>query len=340
MTVNIGLVTGDALVLGCDSIASVSNYFLDPFVNVDLDGEGNPVLDESGKLCIRFETDDLQSIVTDAWGNVTKMFPIHQGNTNVVAVTAGLAKMCDRPISSLGAEFLAKRLASETQLVTVEEIAKSFQDFMREKYDEHYGDSPIPPRFRDGPEFLVGGFGRDDDFPSLYRLNIQANTTKPSFADGHAGLAWNGQSDAVERFIKGFDGPLQSDVASCVEEALEKYHSEATVKVAEIVNTVLAAVGAEMPPDIDAALPNPGKVSLPWKNYRLRIAYSNLPLQEAIHLVSFLVNLQSGKARFAPGVATVGGRVHIGVVTKSEGFKLLNEPNLVHKYTGFSDDPQ
>jgi hypothetical protein len=30
MTVNIGLVTSDDVVLGCDSVASTTDYFLDP----------------------------------------------------------------------------------------------------------------------------------------------------------------------------------------------------------------------------------------------------------------------------------------------------------------------
>jgi hypothetical protein len=62
-----------------------------------------------------------------------------------------------------------------------------------------------------------------------------------------------------------------------------------------------------------------------------------MPIQEAINFVAFLVNLQAGKDRFARGVPTVGGRVHVGVVRK-EGFELLNEPKLTHRYTGFGDD--
>jgi hypothetical protein len=63
-----------------------------------------------------------------------------------------------------------------------------------------------------------------------------------------------------------------------------------------------------------------------------------LPLQEAITFVAFLVNLQSGKSRFARGVATVGGRTHIGIITKGKDFRLLDEPELKHRHTGFGDD--
>ena len=64
----------------------------------------------------------------------------------------------------------------------------------------------------------------------------------------------------------------------------------------------------------------------------------NLPLQDAIDFAAFLVNMQSGRSKFVPGVATVGGRTHIGVITKGNGFKMLNELELSHRNTGFTYD--
>ena len=52
-------------------------------------------------------------------------------------------------------------------------------------------------------------------------------------------------------------------------------------------------------------------------------------------LVAFLVNLQSGRAKFGSGVATVGGRTHVGVITKNR-FEMLEEPRLKHTNTGFT----
>jgi hypothetical protein len=40
----------------------------------------------------------------------------------------------------------------------------------------------------------------------------------------------------------------------------------------------------------------------------------------------------------AQGVPTVGGRIHIGIITQSGGFKMLNEPDLSHQTTGFAGD--
>jgi hypothetical protein len=69
--------------------------------------------------------------------------------------------------------------------------------------------------------------------------------------------------------------------------------------------------------------------------YRCDIANGNLPLQDAVDLASFLVGLQSGKSKFAMGVPRAGGRTHVGVVTRYEGFRMLGEPELRHTHVGF-----
>jgi len=86
------------------------------------------------------------------------------------------------------------------------------------------------------------------------------------------------------------------------------------------------------------ALPASTKLTLPWDDGKLPITYGSLPTQDAVRFVSFLVNLQSGRSKFAYGVATVGGRTHIGVVTKAQGFSALEEPQLKHLDKGFGDD--
>jgi hypothetical protein len=107
---------------------------------------------------------------------------------------------------------------------------------------------------------------------------------------------------------------------------------------AGVVNQVLDKLSAQLPGGIDLNPPAVGDVTIDWNKYRLPIDYANFPIQDAINFVSFLVMLQAGRSRFAFGVPTVGGRTHIGVVTKEHGFKPLSEPDLVHRFTGFSDD--
>jgi len=340
VTVNIGLVTSDALVLGCDSIASNTQYYVDPFkIGWEKDSSGKVIQDPNGRLTLKLAFDDFEQLVTNAWGGVTKMFQITDLPSPMVAITAGLAKLRERPIASFGAEFLAiqKERPKKQKLADCKVICDEFLKFMTKSYEVHYRASTLPPQFREGPEFLVGGFGRDDEFPSLYRVSVQDNKVQEEFTQGHSGVAWNGQSDAVERFIRGFDGNLRSEVEQAISSELKKHSDNVKQYVADTVNNILDTLGQKLPDGTSFQIPELASIPIEWQRYRVGLDYSNLPLQEAVNFVSFLVNLQAGKGRFARGVATVGGRTHIGVVTK-EGFKPLNEPELAHRYTGFGDD--
>lgn len=343
MTINIALATSDAVILGCDSIASTTQYFLDPFdLEWEKGADGKHAKDGDGKFRLKFDYSDYQAVVTNAWGGVTKLFAIHPRPTPVAAVTAGLAKLNDRPIASLAVEFMAKHEKRQKKLVGCEVICKSFLEFLRAEYDRHYEKSPLPAALREGPELLLGGFGRDDDFPSIFRIDVQGNKYWKHFAgdgdDSPTGLAWNGQSDAVERFIRGYDGELKHYVEGKIAAELKAHSENVKRYFADTVNGVLDKLKQKMPDGISVDVPDLTSIEIDWEQYRTPLSYSSLPRQEAINFVAFLVNLQSGKSRFARGVATVGGRTHIAVITKEKGFALLNEPELTHKHTGLGDD--
>ena len=340
MTINVALVTSEGLVFGCDSTASTTDVFLQPFEFMERDESGSIILDDQGRATAKFEPSDLQWVVTNAWGGVTKMFQISEGPTPVVAVTAGTAKLNDRTIASLGIEFRDQLKQRKKKLVSVEPIAKAFLSFFRKQYDEHYADSAVPERFREGPEFLVGGYGRDARFPALFRVKVKENEIEQEFAGGRSGVAWNGQADAVERLLNGVDSILMGNLGGHIEDLLEKHHENMSSKMVGIIAEILDRLKEELPDDLDTTLPDKIDSDFSWTDYFIDTDFSNLPLQEAVNMASYLVLMQAGKARFERGVATVGGRVHIGVITKEDGFEVLNEPELTHRYVGFSDDPQ
>jgi hypothetical protein len=209
---------------------------------------------------------------------------------------------------------------------------------MRRQYENHYRGSTVPVQFRDDLNFLVGGYGRDDALPSLYRIKVKENTITADWKTGQSGVSWDGQSDSIERLIMGYDGTLKNGIESYVSKAFSDHHQTMTDAVARIVNEVLAKVGQPMPAGIDMALPASAKLTLPWDKAELPISFSNLPTQSAVRFVAFLVNLQAGRSKYSAGVATVGGFTHIGVVTKAKGFEMLEEPTLKHTDKGFGDD--
>ena len=247
--------------------------------------------DDDGNLTAKFSPDDLQRVVTNSWSGVRKMFPIGTSRVPVIAVAAGRARLKDRTVTSLGLEFQRSARTGGT----VKDTAEEFLEFVRGYYDQHYEGSQVPQRLRDGPVFLVGGFGQRAKFPALYRVNVQENSSTKELANGDSGLSWGGQADAVERIIRGYDARLKREI----EEKIEDF---------------------------------------PFGKHKRQLNYANLPLQEGVNMVSYFVLMQAGMARFGDGIATVGGRTHIAVVTKEKGVTMLNEPQLTHKYIGFSDE--
>ena len=177
-----------------------------------------------------------------------------------------MAKLQDRSIASHAGEFFRRRKSAwddddsnKKKLVQVEPICRAFLQFMRGKYLSHYGESRLPEQLRSGPEFLVGGIGRDDAFPSLYRVSVQSNTMECDFSGGDCGISWNGQADAIERFIRGFDGSVRAHVEQVLEEHGRKTHAYTT----DVVNGILDQLGQKLPEGtkIDRKPPDGGESS-------------------------------------------------------------------------------
>lgn len=331
MTINIAVVTAEALVFGCDSIASTTKHLLDPF-------DFNPKSVANNKISVEFSYEDLEQYVTGAWGGVTKMFPIQTEGACVAATTAGFARLNDRTMSSFAAEFMEKQQKLTRPRVNVKAIANDFLTFIRKEYDLFYHGTNVPANFREGPVFLVGGYGRKDQLPSLYRIDVQNNDVSCVYKAGEYGLSWAGQADAVVRLIRGYDYPLRVSIEEEIKKEIDAIYDGTSDALKKILQDVLDKLKVELPKGVNTKLPPKKNIKLSWDSVKLSMDYSSWPIHDVIDFASFLVNMQSARAKFVPGVATVGGRIHIGVVTKGGGFNMLDEPKLRHRNVGFTND--
>jgi hypothetical protein len=137
----------------------------------------------------------------------------------------------------------------------------------------------------------VGGFGRDDEFPSLYRLSVQNNDVQEQFAPGSSGVAWNGQSDAVERFIRGFDSNLRSEI----EEELKKHSDSVKQYVVDTVNKILDTLSQRLPDGTTIEMPESADISIDWQRYSVGIDFANLAPAGSSQLRFFLGQFASRK---------------------------------------------
>jgi hypothetical protein len=340
MTINIGVVTSDALILGCDSVASVTtpmiNPFSQPFVR---DAEGQFIKDKDGNFLVPVTRSGIEHIVTDVMTGVTKMFKIYDDKKTVVAATtAGMGKINDRPIAGVAYDFAGSLKTKGKKFSKFGDVVNAFYEYIRAEYEKDQKATEVPEEHWSTLNFLVGGHGKGDKFPSLWRVKVKDKKVDCEFESGKTGMCWAGQADTVEKVIRGYDGELRYTIETYVTELLNSHHETMSKTIVRILDDTLKALKATMPADINTELPKMPEVKIEWEKFKVGVSYSNLPLQEAINFVSFLAFTQAGKLKFAPGPATVGGRIHIGYATRADGFKMLNEPDLTHKHTGFAYD--
>jgi hypothetical protein len=328
VTINIAVSTSEGLVLACDSISSQIGYFVPAF-------GAQSEAQSDGSYVSKYKSEDVIARATNSLGGVTKMFQLHAGETPVATITAGLAKMCGRTMSSCALEFFRLQKANQFPLESVEQVGNEFLIFMRQKYDEHFRDSAVPEEFREGPVFILGGYSRGGYLPSIYRIDVRHDRNVLQFGPGEGGLAWAGQSDAVERLMRGYDVQARIAVERAVTAFVRQMRESVSKGIERVLQELVDRVGADQVGDMRIEVPETDPIVLPWDGFGANISFSDLPLQDAIDFAAYLANIQSGWAKFSEGVATVGGRTHIGLITRDDGFRMIDEAPLTHRNTGF-----
>ncbi|MBB3832520.1 hypothetical protein FHR55_000686 [Xanthomonas arboricola] len=342
MTINIALATYDGIILGCDSLSSMSDSVIFPFgknIEYAKDAAGNPLLDGKGNPVIAVDPSTVTQVATTVFGGVSKIFCLYHADndeTCVAAVTAGLAILGGVTIAEQAKRYRRLRKQEGKKFSTVEEAAKDFFTFCSEIWESQFDDVPAEQRhFLPTVQFIVAGYGADDTNGKIFRIDVQAQTVIEQFpGDNYTGMCWAGASDYVERLMRGIDTSLVYTASRQMSEAMAAQR----IAVAEDITAALAGAGIQLLEGLELEITEHTPPSLPWDVASADIDFGNLSTQYAVELVELLVNTQSGMQRFARGIPTVGGRTHIGVLKRGEGFQLLNEPKLQHLHTGYSHD--
>jgi hypothetical protein len=96
----------------------------------------------------------------------------------------------------------------------------------------------------------------------------------------------------------------------------------------EALNRLMNGAGGEMPSilqDIFKLTPDQSEKVMDQIHERLRmpLIIAAMPLQDAIDLGEFLVDMTIRFSRFSPGPPTVGGPIEIAAISKHEGFRWI-----------------
>lgn len=325
MTTLVALATKDALVMGCDSLGTVTKNLVDPFRLIEsyfdpeygfklkTDSEGKPILESFWNIMERAEV-----VAYNQMTHVAKLFslaPLEMG-----LMVTGIGSVGNRTIKSLINEY--KKSARGT---TVKEFADLLLEFVLKSYDPKYSEWTYKPRL----EFMIGGYDKESPFPSIYRIYVHDKIVEPVFPEENPfGIAFGGQMQEIQRIVFGTDDLNKTKLISRVDGLLNGYR--------EFLEGFLQSKG------ITQELPKHSESEKlfglfnNWDFDGFDANWGDFSEQNAIGCVHFFVEIMINAQQFSSRLPTVGGDVHIGLITKGKEFRFISKEVYVHE--GYETD--
>lgn len=347
MTTNVVVATYHGVVLGCDSLSSIVERAYFPFRTPDVlarDENGEPLVDRHGRLLLAYDESKLQATPTNIMGGVQKMFLFYEDvdpdnvEVSVAATTSGLGTLNGVVIAELADRFRRRARASAKIYRSAQEVVRDFLDFIRPLWETEVGFDPEDPQaltLHDDLQFLVAGYGPDDEHIPVIRVSVAQNAMVELFDTfPHCSAAWAGQANSIASLLLGFSASTRWGVERAVTDSLAT-HRESVVGS---VLTQLRDQGVTIPEPFEATIDELVPTEIPWGVGGPQFDWPNMPVQSAVDMVSTLVNAESAMQKFAMGIPTVGGRTRIGLMRRGMPFAFLNEPEIVHQHVGYNHD--
>lgn len=238
-----------------------------------------------------------RSAVVNVYRYGNKVFNLVRG-LPICAMTAGMGSIGRVPIQSLAKDLRVSLTGNgaddgykiDREDFSIEQIAIFARKFLFEDRYQKLDPPPPPPH---ALEFWLGGYSSREERPELWKILISngtCDTPKCLRKPGDCGIDWGGQPEAIHRLLIGF--------AQSVPEVLK----DAGVPEADLLRLMEV-----IQQKTEAPLVAP-----------------QMPIQDAIELADFLVDLTKKYVRFLPGADVVGGDTDIAAVTRHERFKWIS----------------
>lgn len=234
--------------------------------------------------------------VGNIYNTANKVFNLRKG-LPIGAITWGAGSIGNASISTL-IKDLRKRFSGEDPAhtdwhidpdnYTVQEVAEKLKEFI---FDELY--IPAFASWTDKPDlgFMVVGYSAKEKLAEEYKIDIANGACngpvlirqKPD-----SGVTWSGEPEAINRLMFGIAGQLS--------------------------NVLVTQLGMQ-PANVQTA------ITAIQQACQAPLVMPAMPIQDAIDLAEFFVDLTIKFSKFNMGAPTVGGPIEIAAITKHEGFK-------------------
>lgn len=317
MTTLVALNTRDALVMGCDSLGTMTKKLVDPFELTDFfdsDGEWKIKMDAKGKpLLENFSTifNKAEDVPYSHMQHVDKLFSLEPLKMGIM--TTGLVAIGDRSIKNLIIEFkttdIFKRLQDGNY--TIRSVARRLLTFMWKYYIEEYKDE----RNRPDLELMLGGYDKLKYIPGVIRIYIHQN--KLIEPDYDFAIYFGGQFKEIGRLVHGTDYENRLKLARRSNELLIKYYG----LLCQELKSKNISLNLKKPEEFGEEL----RLFHDWKIDGLDAQIAAFSEQNAIECVDFLVNVMIKSQQFSSEMPTVGGEVQLSVIKKQSGFNFVSK---------------
>ena len=327
MTTLVALASKDALVMGTDSLGTVTKRLVDPLDLLDcfdadddlklkVDDEGKPLLDSFSTLM-----EQAQAVPYNQLSNVSKLFDLRSLPMGVMFT--GITSIGNRTIGKLISDFRETDSVFDTDAepsnYTVRSVGNHLLQFLRQPYASTY------PKPHQRPELglIIGGYDKLSYLPSLYMIDIRENMIDEVFSsDSPFGVAFGGQKDWIQRIVFGTDETNLVGLARRAHDLLVDYHQKVTEAVAE------AGIEFEVPhPD---SWGDELKLFNNWNLQGLDADIAEFSEQNAIDCVDFFIEIMIRAQAVSSQLPTVGGEINVAVIRK-DGFRFVSRQEWRHR---------
>lgn len=233
--------------------------------------------------------------VVNVYNNANKIFNLRKG-LPIGAMTWGSGSIGDCSISMLMKD-LRKLFTDDTDQhidrhnYQIVDVANHVRDFI---FNKHYMEAFGSGEFKPDLGITVAGYSVDGVQGEEYQIDMTSgNLAGPRLLrePSQSGATWNGQFEAITRLLIGFSPVLPS---------LVKDHLNLSD---EQTSELIAAISPAMNPQFFQPV---------------------MPLQDAIDLAEYLVDVAIKFSQFSPGAPVVGGPIEIAAISRHEGFKWIS----------------
>ena len=327
MTTLVALASKDALVMGTDSLGTVTRRLVDPLellecfdpkddFKLKLDDQGKPLLHSFSTLM-----EQAQAVPYNQLSNVSKLFdltPLPMG-----VMFTGITSIGKRTIGKLISEFRHAnsdlRQDSEPSNYSVRSVATRLLDYLKQPYDSTFPE----PHARPDLELIVGGYDNLSYLPSLYRIDVRKHSIEEIFpSDSPFGVAFGGQKDWIQRIVFGTDENNQVRLALRAHDLLNNYHQRISDAIAD------AGITFEVPsPDSWGDELN---LFNDWNLEGLDADIADFSEQNAIDCVDFFIEIMIRAQTVSSQLPTVGGDINVAVIRK-DGFRFVSRQEWRHR---------